>query len=179
MTAYVTITDAETDPEAPITSILAKKWRDNPLAMFEGDSTAPKLSLLALERLVAGDTIVSRNDDIVATAANTFGDGESWAFLQYGTVRITFSHRTTSAGNGVEARISRTRNAVTTVLNTWSTTSSTAVARTLDVAVRPGDSVVISHRILSGTGGYDSRLTLQRLQTSGMLWWPSVAARFE
>lgn len=41
MTSYITITDAETDPEAPLTSELAKKWRDNPLAIAEADSTAP------------------------------------------------------------------------------------------------------------------------------------------
>jgi hypothetical protein len=41
MTTYITITDPETDPEAPLTSELAKKWRDNPLAIAEGDTTAP------------------------------------------------------------------------------------------------------------------------------------------
>lgn len=42
MTSYITITDAETDPSAPLTSELAKKWRDNPIAMSEGSSGAPK-----------------------------------------------------------------------------------------------------------------------------------------
>jgi hypothetical protein len=41
MTTYITITDPETDPDAPLTSELAKKWRDNALAMLEGDPTAP------------------------------------------------------------------------------------------------------------------------------------------
>jgi hypothetical protein len=41
MTSYIAITDAETDPEAPITSELAKKWRDNPIAIGEADSTVP------------------------------------------------------------------------------------------------------------------------------------------
>jgi len=44
MASYITITDAETDPEAPLTSELAKKWRDNPIAIAEGDSAAPKIS---------------------------------------------------------------------------------------------------------------------------------------
>lgn len=43
MTSYITITDAETDPSAPLTSELAKKWRDNPIAIAEGDATAPSL----------------------------------------------------------------------------------------------------------------------------------------
>lgn len=41
MTTYITITDPETDPDAPLTSELAKKWRDNAIAIGEGDSTAP------------------------------------------------------------------------------------------------------------------------------------------
>lgn len=44
MASYITITDAETDPGAPATSELAKKWRDNPIAMFEGATGAPKLA---------------------------------------------------------------------------------------------------------------------------------------
>jgi hypothetical protein len=43
MASYITITDAETDPEAPLTSELAKKWRDNPLAIAEGAIGAPKI----------------------------------------------------------------------------------------------------------------------------------------
>lgn len=41
MTSYNIITDAETDPSAPLTSELAKKWRDNPIAMSEGATSAP------------------------------------------------------------------------------------------------------------------------------------------
>jgi hypothetical protein len=41
MTTYIVITDPETDPDAPLTSELAKKWRDNAIAMAEGDPTAP------------------------------------------------------------------------------------------------------------------------------------------
>lgn len=41
MTSYITITDVETDPEAPLTSELAKKWRDNPIAIAEGVTTSP------------------------------------------------------------------------------------------------------------------------------------------
>lgn len=41
MASYIPITDPETDPEAPLTSELAKKWRDNPIAFIENDDTAP------------------------------------------------------------------------------------------------------------------------------------------
>jgi hypothetical protein len=41
MTTYNTITAAEVAPLAPITSSLGQRWRDNPIAMGEGASTAP------------------------------------------------------------------------------------------------------------------------------------------
>lgn len=41
MTSYIAITDTETDPEAPLTATLAKKWRDNPIAIAEGDASVP------------------------------------------------------------------------------------------------------------------------------------------
>jgi hypothetical protein len=41
MASYITITDAETDPEAPLTSELAKKWRDNPIAIAEKATSVP------------------------------------------------------------------------------------------------------------------------------------------
>jgi len=47
MPNYITITEGETDPGAPGTSSLWKRWRDNPLAIAEGASGAPKVSPLA------------------------------------------------------------------------------------------------------------------------------------
>lgn len=41
MTSFITITNPETDPDAPLTSELAKKWRDNAIAIAECDNTAP------------------------------------------------------------------------------------------------------------------------------------------
>ena len=41
MTSYIAITNAETDPSAPLTAELAKKWRDNPIAIAEGDASVP------------------------------------------------------------------------------------------------------------------------------------------
>lgn len=48
MTSYNIITDAETDPSAPLTSELAKKWRDNPIAIGEGSTGAPRVQGKAL-----------------------------------------------------------------------------------------------------------------------------------
>jgi len=60
MTSYITITDAETDPEAPLTATLAKKWRDNPIAITEGSAGAPKISPLAFAPVAAGDVVIDK-----------------------------------------------------------------------------------------------------------------------
>lgn len=48
MTDYLPITDAETDPGAPGTSELWKKWRDNPIAIAEGADGAPRVKSKAI-----------------------------------------------------------------------------------------------------------------------------------
>lgn len=45
MTVYIEITDASLDPNQPVTSAKMKALRDNPLAIAEGDPTAPKYGI--------------------------------------------------------------------------------------------------------------------------------------
>jgi hypothetical protein len=45
MADYIAILDTQLDPDAPITSALAYQWRDNPLAVIEGATGAPKVRL--------------------------------------------------------------------------------------------------------------------------------------
>jgi len=47
---YNTIADAALDPDAPLTSELAYRWRDNPIAVAEADPSVP-LNLLPSVRL--------------------------------------------------------------------------------------------------------------------------------
>ena len=54
MTDYLPITDAETDPGAPGTSELWKKWRDNPIAIAEGATGAPRVQGIALGGMYLG-----------------------------------------------------------------------------------------------------------------------------
>lgn len=48
MADYRTITDAEVDPDAPLTSSLGYAWRDNPIAIAEGATGAPRIVDAAL-----------------------------------------------------------------------------------------------------------------------------------
>lgn len=45
---YSTITDAEIDPDSPLTSGLCVKFRDNPIAIAQAGAGAPKIVLNAL-----------------------------------------------------------------------------------------------------------------------------------
>lgn len=84
MTSYITITDAETDPSAPLTSELAKKWRDNPIAIIEGATGAPRVLPLAINNYhgrVALDTsttpvaITGLNPNTVISVVGNFANG--------------------------------------------------------------------------------------------------------
>lgn len=48
MTAYTSVADSEIDPESPGTTTLFTKLRDNPIAITEGASGAPKIQTAAL-----------------------------------------------------------------------------------------------------------------------------------
>lgn len=59
MADYTTITDAQVDPEAPITSELMSALRDNPIAIAEAAATAPKIDPRAMDNVLAGPSSAS------------------------------------------------------------------------------------------------------------------------
>lgn len=78
MTAYINITDTETDPEAPLTSELAKKWRDNPLAIIEGDATA-----IAAGKQISRNALKSSLNSVsgsVPSGSQTSVTFDAWSF---------------------------------------------------------------------------------------------------
>lgn len=54
MADYRTIDDAEVDPDAPLTSSLGYAFRDNPIAIAEGATGAPRIQDGALDTSVTG-----------------------------------------------------------------------------------------------------------------------------
>lgn len=98
MTAYIAITDPETDPDAPLTATLAKKWRDNPIAITEGSAGAPKIQDAALDTGVAtgaGQTWVA-----LRTAGLGTGGVGTYALLRFDTL-TTAAAGTTHAGSSL------------------------------------------------------------------------------
>jgi hypothetical protein len=54
MATYTAITDAEIDQDSPITQTLMTKYRDNLIAVTEGDASAPKIAYPAISDALTG-----------------------------------------------------------------------------------------------------------------------------
>lgn len=166
MADYTTISDATLTTGQPILATTGRALRDNPIAIAEGRTGAPRILLPALERIEAGNTIRSRIDDTVSAKAKVTGHG--FAFIQTGSVRVTFEHRV-DVGDG-SAELVRIRNGSETVLAAYASTTS-YVARTADVSIIPGDFVYVRNKNNSTT--YSAYLRNVRFLTSGANLWPA------
>ena len=87
MASWTSIPDSSLDPDAPVTSELAYAWRDNPIAITEGASGAPRIQQAAMMDPTAGTTNTLkwlRNCDETAPSDRT-------TVLLGGTVTVTFA----------------------------------------------------------------------------------------
>lgn len=143
--------------------------RDNPIALAEGKPGAPRILLPALEEIAAGTTIRSRIDAEVSAVGEITGHG--FAFIQRGSVRVTFEHGTNAGSilNVGNAELVRIRNGSETVLATHDNTIS-YVSRTADVSIIPGDFVFVRNGFSPSVTYY---LRNVRFQTSGANLWPA------
>lgn len=86
MADYIAITDAEVEPEAPLTSSLAARWRDNPIAIAEGAPGAPRLNgsqgaaITHTDALAPGVIRLSNiiNDSVSADKLRTSTEERDW-----------------------------------------------------------------------------------------------------
>lgn len=141
--------------------------RDNPVAMFEGDATAPKLSPRALEAaLTAGTTFMVENTTtFTATVAGTFVN-ETCMVGQFGAVKM----RVTFGGSQWNYQIQRRRNGTWTTLDSANDQAGTQ-NRNVDIGVQPGD--YLRARVTkSNSGATDATITYFALGTNGEKIWP-------
>ena len=66
MPSYIAIANSEIDPDSPITADLLTKFRDNPLAVFTGDTSVPSQYKL-------GNTLLSRTATTSGTSITVSG----------------------------------------------------------------------------------------------------------
>ena len=155
MPTYTAIPNTQIEPEAPITSELMTLLRDNPLAIREGDPTAPKILGLAAATndevevltVTAADTyILGVTNDV--TVGNLQHNSTSYQTARTidivaatGTVRFYASHRILSSGQST-LRVLKNGTSVAS----WTTTSTSFVERSSDISVVPGDQITWEHR---------------------------------
>ena len=102
MTDYLPITDAETDPGAPGTSELWKKWRDNPIAMFEGAVDAPRIQVGAFPETTAGTIVKYASGSVVSTNQTSYQKVLGGKFLGRGAIRIEYERGTGTGGTWIK-----------------------------------------------------------------------------
>lgn len=175
MTTYSAIPDGDIDQDSPITQPLMTALRDNPIAVTEGATGAPRIRVGALQRIVAGTSIRSRKDAVQALSNGSYASVYSFGFLQAGTIRVSFESRRVSASS-VDTRVRRTRGETTSTLGSWSSSSATFSTQTLDATVLPGD--LLSLEALGASGGSYEVQNI-RLQTNGEDLYPGTACSLE
>lgn len=72
MTTYIEILDSEIDPESPFTESLAFRYRDNILAIIEGDPSAPSVNPAAIE--IGGKGTDGDWENATIISANGYAD---------------------------------------------------------------------------------------------------------
>ena len=101
MTTYTAIANTEVDGESPLTDTLMQRWRDNPLAIAEGDPTAPFMATGWHNHNGAQALTAFYDFAIHGTLATVvspdFADGWEYLFI--------FDEATTSGGTTDDLRI--------------------------------------------------------------------------
>lgn len=167
--AYSPIIPSETDPDAPLTSFLAKRWSDNWEAGFEGEPGAPRLRVRALGRLTSGSNWLFR--DTRAVTASGSGSGVtirmSFGVIQQGTGRISFEYYSMPLSN---LKLDLVRSGTTFTQYNLPSTSTGAIGSwtavgPISVGLLQGDRIDLS--IVYTTGASGAGTGLRNLTLSG------------
>ena len=155
MPTYTAIPNTQIEPEAPVTSELMTLLRDNPLAIREGDPTAPKILGLAAATndevevltVTAADTYTLgvTNDTTVGNLQHNSTSFQTARTIDIvavtGTVRFYASHRILTTG---QSTLKVSKNG--TLVAFWTTLSTAFVERSSDISVVPGDQITWEHQ---------------------------------
>lgn len=131
--------------------------RDNPPAIAEGATGAPRVRIGALQRLTAGDEVRIRRDN---PAGATGGTALDFALLQSGEIRITFERR----DSGTTITLTRFRATTSVVIYS----GDPATPQTFDVSVLPGDWITLKWTGLNAAKG----IINARMSTGGEDYYP-------
>lgn len=149
--------------DMPGTAEWANMVQDNPVAIAEGASGAPSVRPMAMGTISAGGVVRVLYADEISQSSMSF------PIIQPGSLRLSFEHRG-SAGGVFPVTVTRSRPAYgAATIATWTNTTA-YVSRTIDITVRPGDTIILSNDPPSGYTGGLRNITLS---TSGEYIWPN------
>lgn len=163
MATWVDPVDSETDPDAPLTSNLGKRWDNNVVAFIEGDATAPTLSLESFDRPVAGSGKVNYLDAAEVSAGATYITMFSYTTLSSGSIRIRMEWYTQAFASDTTIIDVLVNNVVVHTQNT-SSGSATYQQFSYDLSISSGDRISFRFRN-NGAGSSFSRNV--EIRTSG------------
>lgn len=167
---------SECQPNQPMTSELALRWRANHLASLQGAAGAQRVYVQSLERVVAGTTQAAINAATRTGAEDSDSYTTIWSFgvTQNGTLRFSCESRETTSNTGeTEVRVVRTRSGVDTNITVGSVNSTTFTALTLDFTIQCGDVFNFQHRhSVANNAAAETRN--MRLSTSGQDLFPAA-----
>lgn len=161
MTDWTTITDSQVDPKAPVTSELMTALRDNPSALAEGATGAPRIVGLAAATIDEMPVLtVSAADTYDLGLATDFTSGTttttSTSYVTAATIDITGATGSArfTAGHYISGSDPSTstlrlmRNG--TQVASWSTSLTSPQLRSVDSSIAVGDEFIWEHRNSSG-----------------------------
>ena len=159
MTIFTAIADANLDPDSPARSIDALALRDNAIAVAEMDITAPrpvcaagtttcwKLPLQSVVPVSSYELTGVFDSPSSSIGARVFATG---------TIRMELEHYIDVSGTSF-VRVLKNE----ALVQEWSTTSSTPVARSVDFSVVFGDTVQFQAYYTGGGAGYWLNKTIE------------------
>lgn len=163
MTTYTAIPDANLEVDKPIRSVDGLLLRDNPIAITEGATGAPKNQPLSLNLYTAGTHSIAKSVQ-TSTTSTSYVRVYSAYIPRSGTVSTTISLLSTSGLGGAIAFARIYVNGVAFGVER-STASATYVTFDEDIAVSAGD-IVQLYLKRSGTTDSQARLDIKSALTS-------------
>lgn len=170
MADWTTIPDAAIAEGQPVRDVNLKAMRDNPIAITEGATGAPRIRPAAFRfACAAGNTNTRFDHDLAIDTNDTSSANGTRAYWfstpNDGSARFMINHQ--RLGGSGSSRVNIMVNG--TVEATIESSGGGVNEQTADVSFAANARILIAHRGISGADG--SRITRIRILTAGQRFW--------
>lgn len=169
MTDFNEILDSEIDPGSPLNTSLFSRLARNPLAIAEGDVSAPPIRAQAMTRVAAGSVPVRTDPRTSEYYSTSWTAVYSWVLYGSGVVRVSVESK--GSNNTYKPNFRITKNGVVVAL--WEGALTAYEVREADVSFVAGDLLQWEQITTLGNAAYKPYSRNFTLKTAGEL--PLVA----